>query len=63
MPEPMLRFLSLKETAARVNVNRATIYRWQELGKFPRAVRLSEHRIAFREADVNEWMQSRPEAA
>jgi prophage regulatory protein len=61
MVEPVLRFVSLKETAARIGVNRATLYRWQELGKFPRAVRLSESRIAFREADVNEWMRSRVE--
>jgi prophage regulatory protein len=56
------RFLSFKKTCDRVGLSRATIYRWQELGKFPQTIPLGEKRVAFRESEVDAWMTARIEA-
>jgi prophage regulatory protein len=39
------------------------ILRLRKAGKFPKPVRLSENRIAWRLSDLIEWIESRPEAA
>jgi len=56
------RFLSFKTTCDRVGLSRATIYRWQELGKFPQTIPLGEKRVAFRESEIDAWMNARIEA-
>lgn len=56
------RFLSFKQTCERVALCRATIYRWQEAGKFPQSVSLGEKRVAFRESEINAWMKAQIEA-
>jgi prophage regulatory protein len=39
---------------------RAHLYRLIKAGKFPRPVRLSPGRVAFRQTDLREWIESRP---
>ena len=59
---PDIRFLTYKQIAARIgNPTRATIARWIRHGSFPEPVRLGAvgGRIAWREADIDEWMTSR----
>jgi predicted DNA-binding transcriptional regulator AlpA len=39
---------------------RAHLYRLIKSGEFPRPVRLSAGRVAFRQADIRDWIKSRP---
>ena len=39
--------------------SRAHLYRLIKAGKFPRPVRLSEARVAFRQADLRQWIELR----
>ena len=53
------RFLRMSEVRNRVPYSRATIYRLISEGKFPRMINLGEHAVAWRESEINDWMQSR----
>lgn len=53
------RFLSPNKVAELTTLHRATIYRKVAGGDFPKPVRVSERRIAFRETDVRAWMAER----
>jgi len=37
-----------------------TIYRLELAGKFPKRRRLSENSVAWLEADISQWVDSRP---
>jgi len=52
--------LRIDEVAARLSVTRQTIYRYMHEQEFPRPLRLSEKSIAWRERDVQRWIDSRP---
>jgi predicted DNA-binding transcriptional regulator AlpA len=41
---------------------RAHLYRLIKTRKFPRPVRLSAGRVAFRQEDIRQWIRSRPSA-
>ena len=56
------RFLRFKQTCERVGLSRATVYRWQEAGKFPQSVCLGEKRVAFRESEIEAWMKTQIDA-
>lgn len=59
------RILSPKKTAERFDKHRATIMRWANdprfahLG-FPRPVQLADGAVGFFEAELDEWIASRP---
>ncbi len=57
------RLLPLKEVKNRTSLSEPTIRRMIEAAKFPRPVKLSSNRIAWREPDVNAFINSRVEAA
>lgn len=57
MPE---RLISMKQVLERVPVTKAQVYRWIRAGTFPKQVSLGPQTIAFREAEVDEWIRSRP---
>jgi len=42
-------------------LSRSSIYRLEALGKFPKRVRLSERAVAWREQDLVNWNEARPE--
>jgi predicted DNA-binding transcriptional regulator AlpA len=58
------RLVSMKETLAIVRASRPTLYRWMKAKPptFPRPVKLGKHMIAFREAELLEWLESRTRA-
>ena len=60
MSEKLLR---RPEVEARTGLKRSTIYDWMEKGNFPRPLRLGERVVAWREADVDKWIQTRLNAA
>jgi prophage regulatory protein len=53
------RFLRLSEVRNRIPFSRSTIYRLIGESKFPRSYNLGEHARAWRESEINEWIQSR----
>jgi len=57
------RFLSAKDLMERgINYSRVQLWRLIKSGEFPRPVQLSRQRSAWREADIDEWMATRPPA-
>ena len=56
------KFLRLPEVAARCGYSRPSIYRLISIGAFPRPVKLGARASAWRESDIEQWCQSRPEA-
>ena len=57
------KFLRLSEVRNRVPYSRATIYRLISSGAFPRPYSLGARAVAWREAEINEWIEARLNAA
>lgn len=60
--KPMSDFptlISTKEVIKRTTLCRGTIRNLVNAGDFPRPIRLTENRIAFREAEVTAWLAAR----
>jgi prophage regulatory protein len=47
---------------ARTALSRSTLYEWIKRGDFPRPLKLGARIVAWRESDVNEWLESRQRA-
>lgn len=58
-PRCATRLIRLPEVLNRVGLGRSTIYRWMSQGQFPQPVSLGSHAVAWKEADVDEWIKSR----
>lgn len=58
-----MQFLTPKAVCTKVAVSRATLDRLVQRGKFPTPVRISERRLAYNAAAVEQWMADRLEAA
>lgn len=56
MPHKMLRRPAVEDA---VGLSRSTIYEMMNRGEFPRPVRIGRRAVAWREADVGEWLASR----
>lgn len=56
------RLLTMNQVLERVPVSRQQIYAWISKGSFPRQIRLSENRVAWLEADIEEWIDGMIEA-
>ena len=57
------QMMSAKDIAKLTGLSRAYIGLLMREGQFPKGVRLSKVRTAWRQRDVIEWLESRPEAA
>ena len=55
----MLRMSSVVE---RVGVHAVTLYRWERAGRFPQRVRLGPNSVAWREDEINQWLNDRTRA-
>ncbi|PTV95927.1 AlpA family transcriptional regulator [Rhodobacter aestuarii] len=40
-------------------LSRSTIYEWMRLNKFPRPVALGARLVAWRESDIQAWLEAR----
>jgi prophage regulatory protein len=56
------RLLRLPEVMQRVGLRRSALYALIAAGKFPRQVRLTSTSVAWRESEINHFIQSRPAA-
>jgi prophage regulatory protein len=54
--EKLLRFPMVQE---RIPYSHSTIYLLIKLGKFPKPVSLGGRAVAWRESEINRWIQSR----
>ena len=52
------RLLKLPEVIQRVAFSRSTIYEKMRLGEFPEQVRLGVRAVAWREADIDNWIEA-----
>lgn len=50
------RLIRMPEVMSRTGMSRATIYRKQADGTFPKSIRLGHSMIAWYENDVNDWI-------
>jgi len=53
----------LPQVTHRTQLSRASVYRLMRLGKFPKAVKLSERAIGWYSSDIDAWIESRQSAA
>lgn len=51
--------LRLSAVIARTALSRSTIYRLMPLGKFPKALRITEGAVGWLEADIDAWIAAR----
>ncbi len=57
-----MKFLRIRQVMQATGLSRMTIYRLELAGKFPNRRQLSENSVAWLEADISEWIDSRPVA-
>ena len=55
-----MRLLSPKDAATLTTLSWRTIQRKVRAGDFPAPVKIGDHRVAFYEAEVVDWVKSRP---
>ncbi|MBZ0129634.1 MAG: AlpA family transcriptional regulator [Rhodobacteraceae bacterium] len=53
------RILRRPEVETRTGLSRSTIYDWMKRGEFPQPVKLGARLVAWRESDVNAWLEAR----
>ncbi len=53
------RILRRPEVEARTGLSRSTIYDWMKRGEFPQPIKLGARLVAWRESDVNAWLEAR----
>ncbi|MDM7981551.1 MAG: AlpA family phage regulatory protein [Rhizobium sp.] len=51
--------MTIKQVCATTSLSRTTIWRLQQRGEFPKGVKLSEARIAYRSAEIEQWISNR----
>jgi prophage regulatory protein len=51
-----LQLLKIRDVTRLTSLHRATIYRAIERGEFPKQVRISRSRVAWRAAEISDWI-------
>lgn len=59
----MAQFLTPKAVCSKVALSRATLDRLVQAGQFPQPIRITQRRLAYNFAAVEQWMADRMEAA
>lgn len=54
-----VRLIRRKEVQAKTGLGASSIYAMMQQGKFPKAVNISERRVAWIESDVDQWINER----
>ena len=57
------RYIRRPEVEKITALSRSTIYRLMDAGEFPKPIRLTKKAVAWSEADIFDWLASRPVAA
>lgn len=56
------RLLTMHEVVAMTTYSRPSIYRLIAAGEFPQPLKLGQFKIAFREDEIREWIDTRARA-
>ena len=56
------RLLRTDEVLKRVGLGRTTVWRMERAGEFPARRRIQGNLVAWRESEVEEWIETRPRA-
>lgn len=59
MNENQKRFIRLKEVIKRTSLSRSTIYAWMKSGCFPKNIIIGTRTVAWDEAVINDWIESK----
>ncbi len=59
----MSNLLTRKQVSARCQLARTTVYRLMRSGEFPEPVRVGVRAVRWREAEIDEWLASRPRSS
>jgi prophage regulatory protein len=59
--QPIPRLLNISDVVAITSLSRRTLYAKSNAGSFPKPVKISQRRIAYREADVRAWLNAQPQ--
>lgn len=54
-----VRLIRRKEVQAKTGLGASSIYAMMQQGKFPKAVNISERRVAWIESEVDQWIANR----
>ena len=54
-----LRLIRRKEVQAKTGLGASSIYAMMQQGTFPKAVNISERRVAWIESDIDKWIAER----
>lgn len=57
------RLLRRREVENRTGLSRSTIYLWMSDGLFPKPRKIGPRAVAWRESDIQEWIEQRPEGS
>lgn len=55
-----MKILNIKAVKEKVNLSPTTIWRLEKAGKFPARINITDSRIGWSEAEVDQWLESRP---
>ena len=53
------RFIRKKEVIFRTGLTSSSLYRLMEQNNFPQSVQISERSVAWKESDVDRWIETR----
>lgn len=56
------RLLRARDVVQRIGVSRSTLFLMIREGRFPAGVKITEQRVGWREAVVDQWIRERPAA-
>ena len=61
-PEPVQRIMRLPAVLLATGLTRSTLYRMMAQRAFPTPVKLAKRSVGWRQHDVREWNEARPQA-
>jgi predicted DNA-binding transcriptional regulator AlpA len=61
VPEITERFISKAETCQMVSASDSTLVRWEDVGDFPKRIRLSSTKTVWRYSEVLAWLEDKSE--
>lgn len=58
-PEASHKFLGIEDVTSMTSLSRASVYRLTKEGDFPKAIALTQRRVAWRQQDIAAWIDAR----